>query len=125
MPLGPGVQNPEHGLPDRPGRDWFAAGPIVRTMFFGEMVPNPLPVVIAQSQHAGTYRAEGQAVNYFEIDSRAQRRRFVARLSGERGKMKSCGFDGSAYLIARSQFSTGRFAKQTIVHGRGCCNECP
>ena len=56
VPLGAGVQNPEHRFQDGPGGDWFAAWARVREMFCRKMVTNPFPLVIAQPQHDGTYK---------------------------------------------------------------------
>lgn len=56
VPLRARVQNPEDGIQDGASRDRFAARPIVWNMLFGKMVPDPLPLVITQPQHAGTYR---------------------------------------------------------------------
>jgi hypothetical protein len=55
LPLRARIQNPEHGLQDRSGRDRFAPGTAIGDVFFGKMLPNSVPVVIAQPQHARTY----------------------------------------------------------------------
>lgn len=56
VPLCAGVQNPEHGFQNGSRGDGFAAGARVREMFFGEVFPNPVPLVIAQAEHNRTYR---------------------------------------------------------------------
>lgn len=38
-------------------------------MFFEEVFPNPVPLVIAQAEHNRTYRDGIHPVNYFEIGS--------------------------------------------------------
>jgi hypothetical protein len=53
VPLRAGVQDPEHGFQDRAGGHRLAARTTVRDMFLGKMLPNPLPLVVAQPQHAG------------------------------------------------------------------------
>lgn len=50
-PLCAGVQNPEHRLQDRPCGDRSTARTTVRDVFFGEVLPNPVPLVIAQTKH--------------------------------------------------------------------------
>ena len=57
MPLGPGVQNPEHRIQDGACRDRLASRAIVRDVLFGEVCSNPFPLVIAQPQHRRTYTA--------------------------------------------------------------------
>ena len=56
VPLRAGVQNPEHGVQDRAGRDRFAPGTVIRNVLLGKMLPNSVPLVIAQPQHDRTYR---------------------------------------------------------------------
>lgn len=55
VPLRSGVQNPEHGFQDRSGRDGCPSRTGIRNMLFGKMFANPVPLVIAQPQHDGTY----------------------------------------------------------------------
>jgi len=52
MPLRAGVQNPEHRVQDLASGHQFAAWACVRNVFLGELVPNPVPLVITQPQHA-------------------------------------------------------------------------
>ena len=55
VPLRACVQNPEHRLQDGPRRYGLATRATVRDVLFGEMLPNPFPLVIMQTQHARTY----------------------------------------------------------------------
>ena len=55
VPLRAGVQNPEHRFQDGPGWDRFAARASVRDVLFRKMIPNPLPLIVAQPQHGSTY----------------------------------------------------------------------
>ncbi len=52
VPLRTGVQNPQHGFQHSSCRHWLAARSVPQNVFFGEMSPNPIPLVIAQPQHA-------------------------------------------------------------------------
>ena len=52
VPLRTGVQNPQHGFQHSSCRHGLAARSVLRNVFFGEMSPNPIPLVIAQPQHA-------------------------------------------------------------------------
>lgn len=70
VPLRPGVQNPEHRVQDGPGGDRFAAGASVRDVFFRKLVPNSLPLIVAQLQHGARIRTSVHPVNDFEIGSR-------------------------------------------------------
>jgi len=65
MPLGAGVQNPEHGLQDRSGRHGFAAGMAVRDVLFREVLPNSFPLVVTQAKHARTYKDESSGRQLF------------------------------------------------------------
>ena len=56
VPLGPGVQNSEHGFQDRSGRHRFAPWAGIRDVLFREVFPNPVPLIITQAQHVRTYR---------------------------------------------------------------------
>lgn len=58
MPLGAGIEDPEHRFQNHSGRDGFPPRTGIRNMFFGKMFANPVPLVIAQPQHDGTYRDE-------------------------------------------------------------------
>lgn len=51
VPLGAGVQNPEHGHQDRSCRIGFAAGAAVREMLFRKVLLDPFPPIIAQAKH--------------------------------------------------------------------------
>src|SRR5512139_2953618 len=51
-PLRTGVQNPQRGFRHSSCRYWLAARSVLRNMLFGEMSPNPIPLGIAQPQHA-------------------------------------------------------------------------
>src|SRR5581483_4105971 len=55
VPLRAGVQNPQHGFQDRAGGHRLAARTTVRDVFLGNRVPNPFPLVVAQSKHARPY----------------------------------------------------------------------
>src|SRR5579885_1509855 len=55
VPLGPGIQNPQDRFQDRPRGDGLAARPSLGDVFLGEMVPNPLPLFVAQAQHGRIY----------------------------------------------------------------------
>lgn len=56
VPLGPDVQDPEHGFQDGPRRDGFTSRPGIRNVFLRKMFSNAFPLVIAQTEHARTYR---------------------------------------------------------------------
>ncbi len=53
VPLRTRVQNPEHRLQDVACWHRFAPWSAFRNVFFGKLFPNPFPLVVAQSQHAG------------------------------------------------------------------------
>jgi hypothetical protein len=55
VPLGPSVQNPQDRFQDRPCGDGLAARPSLGDVFLGELVPNPLPLFVAQAQHERIY----------------------------------------------------------------------
>src|SRR5690242_16866494 len=52
MPLRASVEYPEHGLKNLTRRDRFAARTSARNVLFGKVVPNPLPLQIAQPNHS-------------------------------------------------------------------------
>ena len=53
VPLGAGVQNPEHRFQDGPRRHRFATGPAFRDVFLRKVLPDAVPLVVAQTQHTG------------------------------------------------------------------------
>lgn len=55
VPLRTGVQNPQHRLQDRSGRHRLAPGATDRDVLLGKMIPNPVPLVVAQAQHESRY----------------------------------------------------------------------
>ena len=56
VPLGPGIQNLEHRVQHRSGGDGLPPRTGIRDVLFGKVFANPLPLIVAQPQHAGTYR---------------------------------------------------------------------
>lgn len=61
MPLRTRVQNPQYGSL----RHRLAAWTTFWDVRFGEMVLNPLPLVVTQPQHAGTYTSVGSPCQRF------------------------------------------------------------
>lgn len=53
VPLGAGVQNPELGFQDGPGRKSVSAGAAFRNVFLRKVRPDVAPLVVAQMKHAG------------------------------------------------------------------------
>ena len=56
VPLRPRVQHPEPGVQDRSGGHRFASGAAIRNVFFGEMLPNSVPLIVAQTEHDRSYK---------------------------------------------------------------------
>ena len=50
VPSHPGVQNPECGFQHRLGEMGLRPG-LVRGVLLEEMVPNPVPLIVAQNEH--------------------------------------------------------------------------
>ena len=52
VPLGPRLQNPKHGFQDLPRRHRRASPLPLRPILLGEMMPDPVPLVVRELQHA-------------------------------------------------------------------------
>ena len=46
-----GVENPQHRFHDRSHRNRLAARAALRDVFLGNVIADPFPLVVAQSQH--------------------------------------------------------------------------
>jgi hypothetical protein len=55
VPLRARIQNPEHRFQDRPGGDGLPLRTGIRDLLFRKVFANPLPLIVAQPQHARTY----------------------------------------------------------------------
>jgi hypothetical protein len=57
VPLRASVQDPQHRFQNSARRDRFATGTTVRNIFLRKVLANPLPLLIAQFQHAHHFTA--------------------------------------------------------------------
>jgi len=55
VPLRAGVENPQHRFHDRRHRNRLAARATLRDVFLGNVLADPFPLVVAQSQHERSY----------------------------------------------------------------------
>jgi hypothetical protein len=57
VPLRAGVEDPQHCFQDSAVGIGFATWAIIRNIFLGKVFVNPLPLIIAQFQHASNFTA--------------------------------------------------------------------
>ena len=65
VPLRARIQNPEHGLQDRSCGDGLPPRSRIRDMLFRKVLPNPLPLIVAQAKHVRAYRDESAGRQLF------------------------------------------------------------
>ena len=66
VPLRASVENPQDCFEHAPRRNRFASGPTIGNVFLRKMIPNALPMLVAEPNHPNIY-SRSSSLNNFEI----------------------------------------------------------